>query len=210
MYLKLLGLTGIIILLSNCATMNKADCLNADWQLIGFEDGSLGKNEVSISQHRKDCSEHGVTPDLTAYRKGHYEGAKAFCTTHNGFTRGLQGKEYKRNCPEAFEKAFLTGFSDGQNLYGLKKVLNQRTDDLEDTYKELDWLEHTIAEKSEVMISDGLNRNQRIAIRDEIAEHQTQQQHLYAVLRELKQEFENASLAYEQAKREFANYSPTN
>ena len=56
MYLKVLGLTVIILSLSNCANMNESDCLTADWQLIGFEDGSFGKNESHISQHRQECS----------------------------------------------------------------------------------------------------------------------------------------------------------
>ncbi|MBU3004709.1 DUF2799 domain-containing protein [Paraglaciecola arctica] len=206
MYLRFLALVSVTVLLSNCANMNKSDCLTADWQLIGFEDGSLGENESHVAQHRKDCSEHGVTPDLALYRQGHFEGSKQFCTTTNGFNRGLKGKEYKRNCPQQFEEAFLSGFTDGQHLYSLKKVLNQRANELEDAYKELDWLEHTIAEKSEVMIADGLNRDQRIVVRDEISEHQEQQRFLYSVLHELKQEFENASLAYEQAKREFSQY----
>ena len=163
MYLKVLGFVSIILLLSNCANMNKSDCLTANWQLIGFEDGSLGKNESQISQHRKECSEHGVTPDLSAYRKGHFEGSKLFCTTNNGFTRGSQGKE-------------------------------------------LDWLEHTIAEKSELMIADGLNRKQRIVVRDEIAQYQQQQVELYDLLSELKYEFENAHQAYEQGKDAFSGY----
>ncbi|MEP1446213.1 MAG: DUF2799 domain-containing protein [Paraglaciecola sp.] len=206
MYLRFLALASVTVLLSNCANMNESDCLTADWQLIGFEDGSLGKNESHVSQHRKDCSEHGVTPDLGMYRQGHFEGSKQFCTTRNGFNRGLKGQEYNRNCPQQFEEAFLTGFTDGQNLYGLKKLLNQRADELEDAYKELDWLEHTIAEKSETMIADGLNRNQRIVIRDEISQHQEQQRFLYSTLHELKQEFENASLTYEQAELEFSHY----
>lgn len=185
--------------------MNKADCLSADWQLIGFEDGSFGKNESQISQHRKECSEHGVTPDLTAYRQGHFEGSKLFCTTNNGFNRGLQGKNYNRNCPEQYEEAFLTGFSDGQNLYALKKIVSQRTQDLENTYKKLAWLENSITEKSELMIADGLNRNQRVLIRDEIAQHQNQQAQLYGSLDELKQLFEEALQAYERGKVEFTN-----
>ncbi|GAC19675.1 hypothetical protein GARC_2710 [Paraglaciecola arctica BSs20135] len=206
MYLKVLGFISIILLLSNCANMNKSDCLTANWQLIGFEDGSLGKNESQISQHRKECSEHGVTPDLSAYRKGHFEGSKLFCTTNNGFTRGSQGKDYDRSCPQQFEAAFLIGFSEGQTLYGLKKVLNQRAADLESAYKELDWLEHTIAEKSELMIADGLNRKQRIVVRDEIAQYQQQQVELYDLLPELKYEFENAHQAYEQGKDAFSGY----
>jgi hypothetical protein len=186
--------------------MNKSDCLTADWQLIGFEDGSLGKNESHISQHREECAEHGVTPDLAAYRIGHFEGSKGFCTTNNGFSQGLQGKTYNRNCPTLYEATFLAGFSDGQNLYGLKKVLNQRTDDLEGVYQKLDWLEHAISEKSELMIADGLNREQRLVVRNEIAQHQQQQEDLYSALTELKQDFENALQVYEQARNEFSNY----
>jgi hypothetical protein len=206
MYLRFLAITAITLFLSNCANMNESDCLTADWQLIGFEDGSFGKNESHISQHRKECSEYAVTPDLSAYRKGHYEGSKRFCTIENGFSRGLQGKDYNRSCPQQFEADFLAGFNDGQTLYGLKNVLNQRAADLEDTYKNVEWLEHAIAEKSELMVADGLNREQRIAVRDEIAEHQQQQQDLYTALPELKQAFENALHAYEQTKDEFSKY----
>jgi len=205
MYLRFLAITAITLLLSNCANMNESDCLTADWQLIGFEDGSLGKNESHISQHRKECSEHGVTPDLTAYRKGHFEGSKRFCTTNNGFTRGSQGKDYQRNCPEQFEAAFLAGFTDGQNLYGLKKVLNQRAADLEGAYKELDRLEHIIADKSELMVADGLSRKQRIAVRNEIAYHQQQQVEMYDLLPELKQEFEDSLQAYENEKVKYSD-----
>jgi hypothetical protein len=206
MYIKFLGLTVIILLLSNCANMNESDCLTADWHLIGFEDGSFGKQESHISQHRKECAEHGVTPDLTAYRKGHFAGSKRFCTANNGFSRGRQDKDYSRSCPEQFEAAFLVGFRDGQTLYGLKKVLNQRAGDLEGTYKDIDWLEHAITEKSELMIADGLKRDQRIMVRDEIAQHQQQQVDLYDALPELKQEFESALHTYELAKAEFSYY----
>jgi len=206
MYIKFLAMTATILLLSHCANMNESDCLTADWQLIGFEDGSFGKNESHISQHRKECAEHGVTPDLTAYRKGHFEGSTRFCTANNGFSRGRQGKGYNRSCPAQFEAEFLAGFTDGQTLYGLKKVLNQRTAALESTYKNIDWLEHAMAEKSELMIADGLKREQRIMIRDDIAQHQQQQVDLYDALFELKQEFENAQQTYELAKAEFSYY----
>ena len=206
MYIKMLGITSVILLLLSCTNMNQSDCLTADWRLIGFEDGSFGKNESSISQHRKECAKHGVSPDLNAYRQGHVDGSKRFCTANNGFSRGRQGKNYSRSCPQQFEAEFLTGFTDGQTLYALKKVLNQRTSELEDAYQNLDWLEHTIAEKSELMIVDGLKREQRIMIRDEIAQHQQQQDELFKILPELKQEFENAAQTYELGKNEFSYY----
>jgi hypothetical protein len=206
MHIKFLAMTAIILLLSNCANMNESDCLNADWQLIGFEDGSFGKNESHISQHRKECAEHGVTPDLMDYRNGHFDGSKRFCTANNGFSRGRQGKDYSRSCPEQFEAEFLKGFSDGQTLYGLKKILNQRAADLEGAYKDIDWLEHVIAEKSELMIADGLKRDQRIMVRNEVAQHQQQQVELYNTLPELKQDFEHALQGYERGKDKFSYY----
>jgi hypothetical protein len=206
MYLKLLWISTILLLLSGCANMNETDCLAADWELIGFEDGGFGKNESHISQHRKECAKHGVTPDLTSYRIGHFDGSKRFCTTNNGFFRGRQGNDYSRSCPEQFEAAFLTGFTDGQTLFGLKKVLNQRAAELENAYQDLDWLEHTIAEKSELMIADGLNREQRIIVRDEIAQYQQQQDVVSSGLNRLKQVFESAAQAYDQGKLAFSSY----
>jgi hypothetical protein len=206
MYIKFLAMTATILLLSHCANMNESECLTADWHVIGFEDGSFGKQESHISQHRKECAEYGVTPDLTAYRKGHFDGSKRFCSASNGFSRGQQGKDYSRSCPEQFEARFLKGFRDGQTLYGLKKLLNQRAGDLEGVYKDIDWLEHAITEKSELMVADGLKREQRIMLRDEIAQHQQQQVDLYAALPELKQEFENALQTYERARTEFSYY----
>ena len=206
MHLKRLGITSAILLLSSCANMNESDCLTADWKLIGFEDGSSGKNELTISQHRKECAEYGVTPDLNVYRQGHFDGSKRFCTANNGFSRGRQGKDYSRSCPQQLEAEFLTGFTDGRTLHALKKVLNQKTSELEDAYENLDWLEHTIAEKNELMIADGLKREQRIIIRDEIALYQQQQSELFNILPELKQEFENAAQTYEIRKDEFSFY----
>jgi hypothetical protein len=56
------------------------------------------------------------------------------------------------------------------------------------------------------MLADGLEREQRIAIRDEIEYHQQEQAELYDLLPELKQEFENSLQAYEQALHGFSNY----
>jgi phosphoenolpyruvate carboxylase len=56
------------------------------------------------------------------------------------------------------------------------------------------------------MIADGLKRDQRLMVRDEIAQHQQQQADLYDALPELKQEFENALQTYELAKDAFSNY----
>ena len=206
MHLRFLGITIITLLLSNCANMNESDCLTADWQTIGFEDGSFGKKQSNISTHRKECSAHGVTPDLSAYRNGHFEGSRQFCTANNGFSRGKNGKSYNRNCPHKFEDIFLAGFSDGQSLYALKMVLQQHTRALEGAYSKIKSLDRQMAKKSDLMIADGLTRQQRIAIREEIEYHQYQQAELYDLLPQLKEEFEYSLQAYEQAVDELSDY----
>ena len=206
MYQKMLSIIAISLLLSNCANMNKSDCLTANWHLIGFEDGNIGKNESHISQHRKECSEYGVTPDLPAYRLGHYEGSKRFCTQSNGFSEGKNGKSYERNCPTQLETAFLTGFTDGQTLYGLKNALQLHTNALENAYSQIKSLDKEMAKKSELMIADGLDREQRIVIRDEIQYHQQQQDALYDLLPKLQQEAEDSLQAYEKKVDELSDY----
>ena len=206
MYLKFLGVTAITLLLSSCANMSKSDCLTADWQTIGFEDGSFGRNQSNITTHRQECSKHGVTPDLSEYRNGHFEGSKQFCTISNGFSRGKRGKSYNRSCPQQFEAEFLTGFSDGQSLYALKKVLQQHTSALEDAYSEIKSLDREMAKNSNLMIADGLNREQRIEIREEIEYQQQQQMELYDLLPHLKQDFEDSLQAYEQGVDKFSDY----
>lgn len=206
MYLRLPSLLAVVLLLSNCANMNEAECLNADWQTIGFEDGAVGKNQTSISRHRKECAKHSVTPDLTAYRNGHFAGSKQFCTLNNGFRRGNAGKNYNRNCPEELEPIFLAGFSDGQTLFALKQVLKQHTRTLENAYSRIETLDRKIAIKNDLMIADGLKREQRKAIRDEIIYHQEEQVELYDLLPQLQQEFEASLAAYDQGVEQFSDY----
>lgn len=206
MFVRLLLVCSISLLLTNCANMNQSDCLTADWRLIGFEDGSLGRNESTIAQHRKECAKHGVTPDLAAYRQGHVQGSEIFCTQNNGFIWGKAGKTYHRSCPARLESVFLIGFNDGQTLYALKKVLNHHTQVLENTYSRIDWLEITMAEKSDQMIADGLNRQQRKIIRDQIAQHQQQHTELLVLLPDLQQNFEDALAAHTQGQQQYANY----
>src|SRR5690242_1789389 len=77
----LLGLAG-------CAGMSQQACVSADWRTIGFTDGSLGRSVATIGSYRQQCGEHGVAPDLDAYRAGHAEGVQTYCRASNGFEVG--------------------------------------------------------------------------------------------------------------------------
>jgi hypothetical protein len=118
---KLLVVWCSATLLAGCATMNKDECVNADWNLIGFEDASKGYPLDRIGQHRKACAGTNVVPVLADYEKGHQKGARVFCTVPRGYQDGLGGGTYRSICPPDLEEKFSQAFHDGQDLYAIKQ-----------------------------------------------------------------------------------------
>lgn len=115
---NLLRLTflGFVFLVSACATLDKDECLNADWELIGYEDGVKGYSAQRIGEHRKACSKHGVTPDLEKYTKGRERGLKVYCTPQNGFKVGQNSSVYRDVCPADMDAEFKKAFEYGGRI----------------------------------------------------------------------------------------------
>jgi hypothetical protein len=88
---KTLSAASVLLALAGCAGMSEQACLTSDWRTVGFEDGSLGRSEATIGSYRKQCAEHGVSPDLDAYRTGHADGVRVYCKPGNGFEVGHSG-----------------------------------------------------------------------------------------------------------------------
>jgi len=109
----------VALLAAGCATMDKSECRAADWRSVGFEDGAAGRQLGYIASHRRSCAEHGVTPDLEAYRDGHAIGARQFCTPANGFRQGRAGRGYGGICPADLAGEFLAAHATGQRLHEL-------------------------------------------------------------------------------------------
>ena len=109
--------TILVVLLSlmagGCATLDKAECREADWKIIGLEDGASGRHLSYIGNHRKACAEYGVKPDLTLYEHGHANGLKQFCTGNNGYSLGRAGRAYNNVCPPGIERSVSGGLQDG-------------------------------------------------------------------------------------------------
>ena len=148
--------------------MDKSECLVADWHTVGFEDGSSGKIESTIKEYRKDCAPHRIVPNLAAYRKGHYAGSEKFCRERNGYTLGKSGFEYQRSCPHDLEDGFLVGYQDGQQIHALKKIVHAYHSQLARAERQRSNVSQLIIDKNELIIADGLVREQRLAIRGEL------------------------------------------
>jgi len=108
---------------SGCATMNASECQNADWETIGFEDGSKGRLTSRVGKHCKACAEHNIIPNLGFYLKGHAQGVKLFCTESNGFITGKMGTSYNGVCPAELSEKFLNGYRIGKQFYTVSHAI---------------------------------------------------------------------------------------
>ena len=158
----------VLSLISGCATLDKNECLNADWRTIGYEDGSRGYSGSYIANHRKACSDHGVTPDLNLYEEGRQMGLREYCTPGNGYRLGVSGKRYNGTCPSDLDPGFRHAMEEGHKLYVLEKDLRQQRRTLEIAYKDLDALAMEIADTEAALIKPKVSPHHRKELLDEL------------------------------------------
>lgn len=115
----------LIFLMSGCTSMSKEECLNADWKMVGLEDGMRGSPESTIGTYRKDCAKINVVPNLAQYQQGHREGARKYCTVTKGYEVGKSGGAYYYVCPADLEPRFLTAYKRGQELYDITRQIKK-------------------------------------------------------------------------------------
>jgi hypothetical protein len=120
--------------LLGCTGMTSSECELADWQAVGFEDGSLGHSADVFARHRKGCAKHDVAPDFTAYRAGRDAGLREYCQPARGFREGARGAEYLGVCPPELEDAFFERYEEGRALYELEYAVRSTHQKL--TYKQ--------------------------------------------------------------------------
>ena len=153
-----------ISLLAGCATMNKEECLTADWRTIGYEDGAHGYMASKIADHRKACAEHGVTPNLQQYQAGREKGLRQFCREGNGYQLGVSGHAYAGTCPSDMERAFEAAYHQGREIYNLRyriranqNLVNRKKHHLKELKEELD---HTNA----LLVGEGKSAAERVEL----------------------------------------------
>lgn len=147
-----------------CATLSKDECLRADWQRIGWEDGIKGYPFERIENHRKACGEFGITPNPGPYRSGRNEGLTHYCTPSSGFEQGKSGASYHYVCPRELEADFMRGFRVGTQVHDLNQQIYQVDGKIKSKEKELE--------------KDKLSEEQRKALRDRIRDLQRERNHL--------------------------------
>lgn len=163
-----------LVMLSSCATLNKDECLTADWYQIGYEDGAMGQPESRISAHRQACSKHGVTPDLRQYQDGHQEGVISFCSPRNGFVQGQNGYEYTGICPPALEREFLDSYQAGRELYSVRSAIRNLQTEQRTNENKIEQLEQGLIDAEAALFSAATPEEERRKIYDEISNMQSE------------------------------------
>lgn len=165
----------VATMISGCASMGKDECLYADWQTIGYEDGSRGYHGSRIGDHRKACAKHGVTPDLAAYEAGRQKGLAVWCAPRNGYRIGLRGGRYNGVCPQPLEGPFVQAVGKGRAVYGYEKQVNKAKAELKQMHKELEQMDVDLQAMEAEMVSDGVSPRRRVRLLREIRQLEADQ-----------------------------------
>jgi len=107
----------LFVVASGCATLNREECVQGDWQSIGEDDGAKGYQMSRILKHREACVDYAVSPDPVAYERGYELGLVRYCTFRGGYKAGVAGRSYHKLCPEETEAEFLDGYETGRDVY---------------------------------------------------------------------------------------------
>lgn len=196
----------IALILSGCATLNKEECLTADWYQIGYEDGARGYADTRISDHREACAKHGITPDFRSYQDGHAEGVIRFCTARNGFERAQEGYRYTGVCPPALEPDFLDGYEAGREIYAVQSALEDLESEERFNDYEMSALQEEIRVKTNLMLAAETSVEQRYQLNQEIADMQQRYGGLEQRNRALISEIAETRLRLRQLRDQYAYF----
>jgi hypothetical protein len=129
------------LLVTACATLSKEECVNANWETIGFSDGHNGDERSRIDAHREACAEYRVQPDLTKYLQGYERGVRIYCEPQRGFKRGRMGNAATDVCPEELRSTYLSAYADGRYLYDHEHSMQQHEKTIKELHKQIDTAE---------------------------------------------------------------------
>ena len=174
----LIAAAALALALQGCASMSKNECLTADWYAIGYESGIRGQREAQISEHRKACAEHGVTPNLARYLEGREAGLQKYCEPRNGYRLGRAGTSYAGVCPPGLEGAFLQSYGAGRELYKMQQNIHRLGRRIKSRQVELRDLHEHIADKQAELIAAGTTPSQRALLLTQLLDLQEKAKHI--------------------------------
>jgi hypothetical protein len=201
---KVTGAALVTLVMSGCASMNSDECMTADWNAVGYEDGARGYTTEQFSKHRKACASHGVTPSFADYQAGREKGLVEFCQPGRGFDVGASGSGYNGVCSVNLEPDFLDAYNAGRHLHTLRSNVNYASSSISSKENEMERVDKKIREKEAALIASETTIEQRILLladlkdlSEKTGELASEIEHLYEDRARYRVELENyqASLA---------------
>ncbi|MCP4301168.1 MAG: DUF2799 domain-containing protein [Gammaproteobacteria bacterium] len=162
--LNLIWMAIVFVGLSGCASMSGDECVTSDWAAIGYEDGARGYTTDRISQRRKACAKHGVTPDFAAYQNGRAQGLVEYCQPGRGFDVGSSGGRYNGVCSVDLEADFLDAYNAGYHLYTLRSNVNRANSSINSKQRELERIEDEMRQKEADLIGGETTTEERVLL----------------------------------------------
>ncbi|PSV31485.1 MULTISPECIES: DUF2799 domain-containing protein [unclassified Photobacterium] len=150
--------------------MNQQECQTANWQALGYMDGSQGASSTQFNERSSACSEYNVRADFSQYQAGYQKGLISYCTESHGFFVGSHGKSYQGVCPQNTAKAFVKGYNHGQQLYTAQENVSRAERELSYEQHEIDNQKEKLNELKNSLIYDQLTPRERREKLDEIDE----------------------------------------
>ena len=158
----------LLATLQGCATLSEADCLSADWAVMGEADGEQGRSISELNRYRRQCADYGVVPDSEAYLDGRERGLARYCTETNGYQEGRAGAQYQPVCPAALDPGFQRAHQLGHAVFTTLTELRQSNDSIDFARNTIDDLESEIADAEASIRSGNLDDEEKERLRDKV------------------------------------------
>lgn len=114
-----------LLVLAGCASLTPQQCVQGDWQNIGYGDGVAGRLPDYINAHREACAEVGVLPDYQTWLRGYNAGLQAYCTPQNAYQRGRDGQSMAPVCPAESRPTLSYATDWGLQYYELAQEIRE-------------------------------------------------------------------------------------
>lgn len=194
----------VTVLVQGCASLNREECLVADWRLIGYQDGVAGKSAARVGSYREDCAKHAVVPDLAAYQAGREQGLLEYCRPDNGYRVGQSGQGYPAVCSSATEVDFRKAYEAGREIHLARAALNSTQKQIDAQRQLLRSLEHDREHMLSELVSDGIRREQRVLLLYQVHETEAEIRDVEVEIDALEHEYRHQQAGLEQIRQRHA------
>ncbi|MCV6624110.1 MAG: DUF2799 domain-containing protein [Cellvibrionaceae bacterium] len=192
-----------VLVLASCSGLSQEECMNADWEAIGFEDGVVGKGLEKVGDYREDCAKHAIKVDLERYKYGRNIGLKDFCQPASAFQAGRRGYIYKGVCPADLEPVFVGPYEEGRIVFRAEQRFNRAESELNSAENSIDRIERDIRNREQELLDDKTAADRRRQLYNQIEDLKRDLYREKERIRDLHEEVYQARREFEDAQAQY-------